>query len=244
MWPSLIIYSLTCFVFINGDRAYESVAHERMGIDDTPYEQVLANRYLFASYANESTGWLTLTEIRSIMQVQSLPEYHQQSSDGLWMLAELENGAGNGSLYGIYWMSVSTNGSLQIMTNLSLSDNRSYLAAANNRQWMKNYTAAVISPHDIRLILCNQSDAAQCSVVYRIDFPSSVRKMTTRIAAGYFVVDKGPSGWLYIASDSGLHALDLNTMTFVPCVNEIRVSVSSLAWSSTYQTVFIGTATK
>ena len=244
MWPTLIIYSLVCFIFINGTHDFGSVANKQIGIDDISYEQVIADRYLFSPYANESTGWSTLTNIRSIWQVQSLPDYHQQSSDGLWLLAEVEEAARNGCLYRMCWMSASTNGSLQVVANLSLSDNRSYLAAANNCQWMKNYTAAMISPRDIQLILCNQSDAAQCSVVYRIDFPSSIQKMTTRIAAGLFVFDKGLAGWLYVASDSGLHALDLNTLTVVPYVNEIRVSVSSLAWSSKYQTVFIGTAPK
>ncbi|CAF2476547.1 unnamed protein product [Rotaria sp. Silwood2] len=106
-----------------------------------------------------------------------------------------------------------------------------------------SYSAALITPNDVQLILCNSSNATSCSIVQMIPFPSILLN-TTKINDGLFVEDLGLAGWLYIASDSGLHGLDLLTLTIHPYLNEINVSISSLAWSSQRQAIFAGSETK
>ncbi|CAF3641825.1 unnamed protein product [Adineta steineri] len=163
-------------------------------IPDTEYEQVIAERYLFAPFANESTAWVTLSDIHSVWQAVSLPQYHSQAAEGVWLLGQTTTKTQrtefmNTTLH-MFWMSLSASGTLVTLTGIDVNTNIS------------------------------------------------------KIAGGIFVEDLGVAGWLFIATDTGLHGLNLSTFTIVPFVNEIHTGVSSLAWSSKRQTVFFGTDTK
>jgi hypothetical protein len=141
-------------------------------------------------------------------------------------------------------MSLSDNGSLVVLPQINVNNTGSFLISSHNKDRIEDYTAALISPMDVQLILCNQLDVTSCMVKRIIPFPSSLIKNTRKISSALFIADLGLMGSLYIGSDSGLHALDLNTFEIIPYINEINVSVSSLAWSWKHQTIFIGTETK
>ena len=207
-------------------------------IPDVEYEQVIAKRYLFAPFANESTAWPVLTNIQNVYQVVSLPQYYTQATEGFWLVTQSTNST-VGTLQ-MSWMSLSDN---NISVVLSEIDTESFLVAWHNKTTATVYTAALISLQRIQLVLCNQSDATSCRIMKSISFSSSLANIS-KITAGLFMDDLGTAGWLYIATDTGLHGLDLSTFTIHPYINEINVFVSSLAWSSQHQTVFIGTETK
>jgi hypothetical protein len=208
-------------------------------IPDSEYEQVIADRYLFSPFSNESTWWPVLNQVESAWQVSSLPQYHNQSSQGVWLLIQNQN-----QLFQMCYMSLLGNGSLVPLPNIYVNSRGSFLVSSNNKNLMNNYTSALISPTDIQLILCNQFDATSCFAKRTIPFPSSIIKNTTKIFSALFIEDFGSVNWLYIGSDSGLHALNLNTFELICFVNGINVGVSSLAWDSRFQTIFIGTETK
>ena len=208
-------------------------------ISDTEYEQVIAERYLFAPFANESTGWPVLSNIYSVWQTVALPQYHSQASEGVWLLAQ---GSDAVSLH-MSWMSLSANGGLVILSEIEVNSNASYLAVSHDENTAQVHTAALISPDRVQIILCDSSDATLCRVVRTIAFPAILMN-TTKITTGLFVTNLGSAGWLYIASDSGLHGLDLSTFAIVPFLSGIDICVSSLAWSSRRRTVFAGTEIK
>jgi hypothetical protein len=52
-------------------------------IPDIEYEQVIAERYLFVPFANESSGWPVLNNTYSVWQTSALPQYHSQASEGV-----------------------------------------------------------------------------------------------------------------------------------------------------------------
>jgi hypothetical protein len=217
-------------------------------IPDTEYEQVIAERYLFAPFANESTAWTVLTDISYVWQAVSLPQYHSQAAEGVWLMMQINteiqktHHSATGTLH-MSWMSLSANGTLVVLSEIDVKSNVSFLVVSHNANSALDYTAALISPDHVQLILCDRSNANSCRVTRSIAFPS-VLANTTRITTGLFVEDLGVAGWLYIGADSGLHRLDLSTFMIDPFLNEINVSVSSLAWSSKRQTVFAGTKTK
>lgn len=208
-------------------------------VPDLQYEQVIAERYLFAPSANESTGWSVLHNIHSVWQSVALPQYHSQASEGVWLLTEESNSA----KFHMSWMSLSANGSLVILPEIEVNSNTSYLAVSHDENTAELYTGALVSPDRVQIILCDPSNATLCRVIRTIIFPP-ILKNTTKVSAGLFVSNLGVSGWLCIGSDSGLHGLDLSTFSFMPFLNEINVSVSSLAWSSIRRTVFVGTQIK
>ncbi|CAF3436153.1 unnamed protein product [Rotaria sp. Silwood1] len=215
-------------------------------IPDTEYEQVIAERYLFASFANESTAWSILKNINYVWQVISLPQYHSQASEGVWLLSEVMNKNdelhSSSSQFQMSWMSLSANGALVVLPEINVKNNNSLLVSSHNEMTASSYSAALITPDDVQLMLCNQSDATACRIVQTISFPS-VLFHTTKINDGLFVEDLGLAGWLYIASDSGLHGLDLLTLSISPYLHGINVSVSSLARSSQRRTIFVGSET-
>jgi hypothetical protein len=194
---------------------------------------------LFAPFANESTGWSVLNNISSVWQSVALPQYHSQASQGVWLLTQ---GLDPTTLH-MCWMSLSANGNLVVLSNIEISNNASYLAVSHDENTAQVHTAALISPDRVQIILCDLSNATSCQIVRTIIFPVILMN-TTKINGGLFVTDLGSAGWLYIASDSGLHGLDLSTFTIFPFLSEINVSVSSLAWSSRRRTIFVGTEMK
>ncbi|CAF2926710.1 unnamed protein product [Rotaria sp. Silwood2] len=196
-------------------------------IPDVEYEQVIAERYLFAPFANESTGWSVLTGVHSIWQTAALPQYHSQAHGGVWLLIK---GTDAVTLH-MSWMSLSGNGSLVVLSEIQVSSDASYLAVSHDANMANIYTAALISPDRVEIILCDSSDATFCRVVRTVVFPASLMN-TTKITAGLFVTNLGSTGWLYIASDTGLHGLDLSTFMIVPFLNRINLCTTSLAWSS------------
>ncbi|CAF0953004.1 unnamed protein product [Adineta steineri] len=213
-------------------------------IPDTKYEQVIAQRYLFAPFANESTAWPVLTNINNVWQAVALPHYHSQATEGVWLLAKtMTNVYQTNSAtaqFQIVWMPLSANNTWIVLSNI---DADSLLIISHNEITATIYTAALISSDRIQLILCNRSDATSCRIIKIIPFPSLLANIS-KITGGLFIDDIGASGWLYIATDIGLHGLDLSTFIIFPYINGINISVSSLARSSSRQTIFVGTDTK
>jgi hypothetical protein len=66
----------------------ELFSAKQTSLADTEYEQVIAKRYLFAPFANESTAWPVLTNIHNVWQVVSLPQYYPQAAEGFWLLTQ------------------------------------------------------------------------------------------------------------------------------------------------------------
>jgi hypothetical protein len=217
----------------------ESVALKIDAIPDKEYEQVIADRYLFSPYSNESSWWPVLNNIRSAWQVVSLPEYHFQSSEGVWLLIESEN-----EFFQMCYMSLFDNETFRVLSNINVTSNGSFLVSSNDQNRMEDYTAALISPNEIQLMICNRIDASLCVIKRRIPFPSSVISRTKKISSGLFVSDMNSMRYLYIGSDSGLHSLNLETYEINSYINEINSPVSSISWSWKHQTMFIGTETK
>jgi hypothetical protein len=52
-------------------------------IPDNEFEHVIAERYLFASFPNESTVWPVLKNIQNAWQTASLPHYHSQATKSI-----------------------------------------------------------------------------------------------------------------------------------------------------------------
>jgi hypothetical protein len=251
MW-STFIWSFAFLIIINDlfPARHKSLVDTRTILStpilDTEYEQVIAERYLFAPFANESTAWTMLTNVAYVWQVVSLPQYHDQAAEGVWLLYETTNKTDDSSSskrFEMSWMSLSGNGTLVVLSEINVKNNTSFLAVSHNVNTALFYTAALISPNHVQLILCDLLASTSCRVTQTIQFPS-VLMNTTKITAGLFVDDLGVAGWLYITADSGLHGLDLSTLIIKPFLNEINVFVSSLAWSLKRQTVFAGTETK
>ncbi|CAF4149800.1 unnamed protein product [Rotaria magnacalcarata] len=231
MWSKLVFFIVSTILF------YELFS--ATVIHDSEYEQVIAERYLFAPFANDSTGWSVLNSINYVWQAIALPQYHSQASAGVWLLAQNLDYA----TFNMYWMPLASNGTLIVLSEIEVSNNTSYLAVSNDENYAQVRTAALISVNQVQIILCDLSNATICRVVRTVVF-STIMMNITKINAGLFVTDLGIDGWLYIASDTGLHGLDLFTYTIFPFLNQINSSVSSLAWSSRRKTVFAGTLTK
>ncbi|CAF1268095.1 unnamed protein product [Adineta steineri] len=250
MWSTLV-WSLVFLIMVNDSFSaihkpiVDTVTMTPSPIPDTEFEQVVAERYLFAPFKNECTAWTVLNNVSYVWQAASLPQYHFQAADGVWLLMQTNTNISNthqsatGTLQMSY-MSLSAKGTVIVLPEIDVNNNASFLVVSHNTSSALAYTAALISPHHVQLILCDRSDATLCRVTRTIAFPSILAN-TTRITSGIFVEDQGIAGWLYIASDSGLHGLDLSTFMIDSFLNGIKVSVSSLAWSSKRKTVFAGT---
>ena len=233
MW--LRVFLLVCLAF-----GKEILVGESLIFPDDPYEQPVVSRYLFSPYTNDSSVWPLLDGIKKIWQVQSLPEYHSQSSDTFWFLAELAN-----SSLRMCSMSFHPNSSVQIFRTISVESNTSSLVAFTHRPEKRfNSSVALISPSSIQLLRCDWLDATHCSLVHQLDLPSDLTSKTHRIFSSLFIEEKDEDGWLYIGTDSGLHGVDLHRMLIVPFLNGLNVSISSLALSKKYQRIFVGTETK
>ncbi len=253
MWPTLV-WSLVCLIMIKDiflarhTSLVDTLLILPTPIPDTEYEQVIAERYLFAPFANESTAWTVLTNVSYVWQAASLPKYHSQAAEGVWLLIEpttqtQEIHNSTTGMFQMAWMSLSANGTLVVLSEIDVKSHASFLAVSHNANTALAYTAALISPDHIQLILCDRSTATSCRVTQIISFPFALANITT-ITAGLFVEDIGAAGWLFIAADSGLHGLDLSKFMISSFLNGINVSVSSLAWSARRQTIFVGTETK
>ena len=240
MWP-VLVRALMGVILLSG----VLLSEERISDDtrvilpttipDNDYEQVIAQRYLYAPFGGESTAWPVLTDIRTVWQVASLPRYHIQADHAFWLLTETMNSKRHMS-----WMSLSDNSTSIVLSDIDVG---SFLVVSHNKNTAMNYTAALVSLERVQFISCDQSNGTLCRLTKSIPFPSTPRKIM-KITAGLFVEDLGTAGWLYIATDIGLHGLDLSTFSITPFINEINASVSSLAWSEKHQTIFIGTAMK
>jgi hypothetical protein len=145
-------------------------------IPDTEYEQVIAERYLFAPFANESTAWTVLTDISYVWQAVSLPQYHSQAAEGVWLLMQINteiqktHHSATGTLQ-MSWMSLSANGTLVVLSEIDVKSNVSFLVVSHNANSALDYTAALISPDHVQLILCDRSNANSCRVTRSIAFP-------------------------------------------------------------------------
>ena len=230
MWSFTSIIIVISCVFL--------IKHKCLTIPDSEYEQVVAKRYLFAPFANESTAWSVLTNIHNVFQVVSLPHYFTQATESFWLLTQNSNSTMN--TLEMSWMSLSAN---HTSTVLSTIDTKTVLIVSHNQTTATMYTAALISLEQIQFILCNQTDATSCRIIKSIAFPSVLSNIST-ITDGLFIDDLGTAGWLYIASNIGLHGLDLTSFDIHPYINQINESVTSLACSSQHKTVFIGTESK
>jgi hypothetical protein len=243
MW-STFVWPFVYIILVNGLflAKNKSLVDTRLvlptSIPDIAYEQVIAKRYLFAPFANESTAWPVLSNIYNVYQVVSLPRYYAQAAEGFWLLTQSTDSTVE--TLQMSWMSLSDNNTSVVVSKI---DTNSFLVASHNKTTAMVYSAALISLERIQLILCNQSDAISCRIIKSIAFPSDLANILN-ITAGLFIDDLGTAGWLYIATNTGLHGLDVSTFIIHPYINEINVSVSSLAWCSQHTTVFIGTETK
>ncbi|CAF4740292.1 unnamed protein product, partial [Rotaria socialis] len=161
-------------------------------LPDIEYEQVIAERYLFASFANESTIWPILTNIKYAWQAISLPGYHSQASKGVWLLSEVinEDKAMTSSFgqYQMSWMLLSANATLVVLSEINVNNNNSFLVSSHNPITSSSYSAALITPNSVQLILCDISNATSCRVVQTIYFPSVLDNIT-KINDGLFVED-------------------------------------------------------
>lgn len=236
---SVFTCSVVCLVLC---QSLSSADDYPSGIPDTEFEQVIADRYLFASFENESTVWPILHNIQYAWQTVSLPQYHAQSTTGVWLLISHLDKMLSTTLR-MSWMPLLANDTMIVLSNINVKDNTSLLVVSHDETKAMAYTAALISPNNVQLLLCDRTNATACEVVRTIDFPS-ILSNTTKITDGLFVEDFRTGGWLYIATDSGLHGLDLSSMMINPFLNGINTSVSSLAWSRKRETIFIGTNTK
>jgi hypothetical protein len=166
-------------------------------IPDDEFEQVIAERYLFAPFANESTVWPVLKNIQNAWQTVSLPHYHSQAAEGVWLLTqsidEVQDTDSETLPLQMSWMSLSANGTLIILSEIDVKSNRSLLVASHNEDTALAYTAALIAPDSVQLVLCDRSDASSCRVMQTIVFPSALRN-TTQITGGLFVEDFGVRG--------------------------------------------------
>ncbi|CAF1545127.1 unnamed protein product, partial [Adineta ricciae] len=230
-----ILLSHHCFV--------EGISVQRTPISDKKYEQVIAERYLFTPFADECTAWTVLNNVSNAWQVVALPEYHFRAAEGVWLLIQASTQPPARNTLQMAWMSLFANGTLLALSDIDVNSKASLLVVSQSISRRMLYTAALISPDDIQLILCDQFIATSCKVTRSISFPAVLTRATA-IRAGVFIEDFGVAGWLYIATDSGLHGLDLSTFTVMSFINGINVSVSSLAWSSKRQAVFVGTEKK
>jgi hypothetical protein len=113
-------------------------------IPDTEYEQVIAKRYLFAPFANESTVWPVLTNIHNVWQVVSLPHYHSQAAEGFWLLAQtvINTQAKNSTDRGLQmaWISLANDNNTAVV--LPEIDMKSYLVVSHNKTTGMKYTLA------------------------------------------------------------------------------------------------------
>ena len=207
-------------------------------IADVEYEQVIADRYLFSSYQNESTWWNVLQNISSSWQIVSLPEYHSQSSNGFWLLTE------NNKSLSMCYMSINGNETLICYSEINVQSKGSYLISSNNRMKVKDFNVGLISEKEIQLIECDIQKIELCQIKKIIPFPSSISEKTKQISSSLFVWLNESYGYLYIGSDSGLHLLNLQTFEILPYFNGINVPISSLEYSLKYESVFIGTEMK
>jgi hypothetical protein len=190
-------------------------------ISDVEYEQVIADRYLFSTYSNESSWWpcIKTFNVRSAWEVVLLPEYHSQSSEGVWLLIEREE---INELLEICYMLLSGSGSLIVLLNVNVNSNGSFLASFHNKDRIKYYTPVLISANHVKL------DITSCVIKRTIPFPSSLIERTRKIAFDLFIPDLNSMRYLYVGSDSGLN---LQTFEIIPYINGLNVSVGSLAWS-------------
>ncbi len=157
-------------------------------VADVEYEQVIADRYLFSPYSNESSWWNVLDNVEYVWQVVSLPEYHNQSSQGFWLLLK------RNELFEMCYMSINGNGSLINLSEIRLNNNESYLVSSNDKNRIEDYNGALISSNDIQLIICNQFDVKSCRIKNKIPFPSSIIEKTKKISSGLFINDLDSMG--------------------------------------------------
>jgi hypothetical protein len=79
---STLVWFVVCLVLINGSYSANDLFQTKpltmlpSSIPDTEFEQVIAERYLFAPFANESTVWPVLNNTQYAWQTASLPQYH------------------------------------------------------------------------------------------------------------------------------------------------------------------------
>ncbi len=83
------------------------------------------------------------------------------------------------------YMSLSSNDTLIILSNINLTSNESFLVSSHNRDRINDCTAALISSNDVKLILCNQTDVRSCIIKRIIPFPSSLIEITRKISIRY-----------------------------------------------------------
>ena len=209
---------------------------EMITIPDNEYEQVIAQRYLFDQFVNESSGWSLLTGISNVYQVTSFPQYYSNANESFWLLIEKMNSR----TIEMCSMSLFDNKSSLVLSNIDIG---SLIVVSHNESTSMNYTFALISLKGIQLILCEQINGSSCKLIKKIPFPSNLSNVL-KINDGLFVDEIGREGWLVIGTDTGLHGLDLSTLTIVPFMNGINESVSSLSLSKKHQTVFVGTEIK
>ncbi|CAF4322077.1 unnamed protein product, partial [Adineta steineri] len=153
MW-STFVWSFTCLLifkdlfltrhtfFVNTQTA------SLIPISDSEFEQVIAERYLFAPFANECSAWTVLSNVSYVWQAASLPRYHSQAAVGVWLLFQSITETFNTRARTLHmsWMSLSANGAMIILSEIDVKSNSSLLVTSHNEETALKYTAALISP--------------------------------------------------------------------------------------------------
>jgi hypothetical protein len=174
--------------------------------------------------------------LSSAWSVVAAPSFMAGADGGVWTLGVQGQGRP-----GLWWLDTTPQhgGNISLVTTGSMplqqGDVLLPLATSQNSP----FTAALLSPTAVQLLACVQVDL--CAVKQQVAIPAGVQ---APIRAAMFVPTAGAAGAIYIAADSGLHTIDLATLSFTSNLHSIAEPLSSLAYSAAHDVVFIGGATR
>lgn len=206
---------------------------------DAPYEQVIADRYLFAGNDAECTSWPVLS-IVDAQVVQSLPSYHAQSASGAWVVGRTSADSSPALLYFDI-----DNGTLTIVID---DMDCTAIITPTNDAFEEEYTAVALcdsaagsSEPVLVLLACDPDDASVCKIA-----SSPVALSGGNLTSGVIVQSIGSEGLvstLYLGASDGLHTVDLGTLLVTSNIFNITEPVTAITYSDSHETVFVGTAT-
>ena len=81
-------------------------------------EQVIAERYLLAPFADECTA---LDNVSNAWQVVALPEYHFRVAEGVWLLIQTSTQPPAHSTLQMAWMSLFVNSTLLALSDIDVN---------------------------------------------------------------------------------------------------------------------------
>ena len=201
---------------------------------DTPFEQIISDRYLFAGQGSECTSWqeLYLLNAWSVVAAPLGGGMFPQGQEGAWMCAEVA-----AAQYAIVSFNVQTAEIVQL-DNIAVQTPQDLLYSfpPSSSNVSSNIQAVVISAKSLQLISLYGESMAH------VDIEAPYAAMPR---SAVFVPSLGQNGVVYLGTDSGLHVIDIATQAITYQLNNITESISALAfgYTDTNQVVFIGSAT-